>query len=407
MKGGEKLGLRDRFSKLLYRQVEKRGWFEDIFNNTIRYGGLYVNDENILESSDVYELLQDISNQMMLADIVVEDGQGNEIKNHPAVRTLRNPNNYLTGAEFIKLMTNTYLLQGEVFPVLDADQLHLANNVYTEIDDRLIEHYKIGGVEIPSFMIRHVKNMGTSHTNGVGLLQLGKNTLEGVMSAEKVLTDKYKKGGLLAFLLELDAHINPQNAAQSKLIKAILDQLEAIDESRSVKMIPLGKGYKIETLESPIDDQKTLAYLNVYKKDLGKYLGINVDTYTALIKSDLEKAMMYLHNKAVKPIMRNFEDHLSLLFFGKNSDKRIKFKINILDFVPYSTKTNIAYNMVRTMITSPDDSREMLGFQRLNTPESSKLYISKDLIAGEELGNATDDSLKGGDGNGKTGNEDI
>lgn len=401
------MGLRDRISNFLYRQVEKRGWVEDIFSSTIRYGGRYVNDENILESSDVYELLQDISNQMMLATIVVEDGQGNEIKNHPAIKTLQNPNSYLTGAEFIKLMTNTYLLQGEVFPVLDADQLHLANNVYTEIDDRLIEHYTIGGVEIPSFMIRHVKNMGTDHLKGVGLLQLGKNTLEGVMSAEKVLTDKYKKGGLLAFLLELDAHINPQNAAQSKLIKAILDQLEAIDESRSVKMIPLGKGYKIDTLESPIDDQKTLAYLNVYKKDLGKYLGINVDTYTALIKSDLEKAMMYLHNKAVKPIMKNFEDHLSLLFFGKNSDKRIKFKINILDFVPYSTKTNIAYNMVRTMITSPDDSREMLGFQRLNTPESSKLYISKDLIAGEELGNATDDSLKGGGNGEKQGNADI
>ncbi|WP_342432616.1 phage portal protein [Neobacillus sp. FSL H8-0543] len=401
------MGLKDRFSNFLYKQVEKRGWFEDIFSNTIRYGGRYVNDENILESSDVYELLQDISNQMMLAEIVMEDSEGNEIKNHPAVKTLRKPNNYLTGSEFIKLMTNTYLIQGEVFPILDGDRLHLANNVYTEIDDRLIEHFKIGGTDIPSFMIRHVKNMGTNHIKGVGLLQLGKNTLEGVMSAEKVLTEKYKKGGLLAFLLELDAHINPQNAAQSKLIKAILDQLEAIDESRSVKMIPLGKGYKIDTLESPIDDQKTLAYLNVYKKDLGKYLGVNVDTYTALIKADLEKAMMYLHNKAVKPIMKNFEDHLSLLFFGENSDKRIKFKINILDFVPYSTKTNIAYNMVRTMITSPDDSREMLGFSRLNTVESSKLYISKDLIAGEDLKKATDDSLKGGDGNGKKGSEDI
>ncbi|USK54378.1 phage portal protein [Cytobacillus solani] len=402
------MGLRDFFSNILYRQIEKRGWFEDIFSNTIRYGGKYINDENILESSDVYELLQDISNQVMLAEIVVEDSEGNEIRNHTAVKTLRNPNNYLTGSEFIKLMTNTYLLQGEVFPVRDGDRLHLAANVYTELDDRLIEHFNIGGEEIPGFMIRHIKNIGTNHLNGVGLMQLGKDTLEGVMSAEKVLTDKYKKGGLLAFLLELDAHINPQNAAQSKLIKAILDQLEAIDESRSVKMIPLGKGYKIETLESPIDDQKTLAYLNVYKKDLGKYLGINVDTYTALIKSDLEKAMMYLHNKAVKPIMKNFEDHLSLLFFGPNSDKRIKFKINILDFVTYSTKTNIAYNLVRTMITTPDDSRDMLGFQKLNSPESSKLYISKDLIAGEDLGNSTDDSLKGGDANGKEkGNEDT
>ncbi|MFJ7558372.1 phage portal protein [Bacillus thuringiensis] len=401
------MGLRDRFSNYLYRKLENRGLFDTILGNSIRYGGRYVSSDNILESSDVYELLQDISNQMMLAEIVVEDKEGKEIKDDFALKVLKNPNNYLTQSEFIKLMTNTYLLQGETFPVLDGDQLHLASNVYTELDDRLIEHFKVGGEEISSFMIRHVKNIGADHLKGKGILDLGKDTLEGVMSAEKTLTDKYKKGGLLAFMLKMDAHINPKNGAQSILIKAILDQLESIDESRSVKMIPLGKGYSIETLKSPLDDEKTLAYLNVYKKDLGKFLGINVDTYTALIKEDLEKSMMYLHNKAVRPIMKNFEDHLSLLFFGKNSDKRIKFKINILDFVTYSMKTNIAYNIVRTGITSPDNVADMLGFPKQNTPESQAIYISNDLT---EIGkkNATDDSLKGGDGNGKDkGNTDI
>lgn len=152
MKGVEKLGLRDRFSNFLFKQAEKRGLFEDIFNNTVRYGGRYAGDDNILESSDVYELLQDISNQMMLAEIVVEDKDGKEIKNDSALKVLKNPNNYLTQSEFIKLMTNTYLLQGEVFPVLDGDQLHLASNVYTELDDRLIEHFKLNGEEVPSFM---------------------------------------------------------------------------------------------------------------------------------------------------------------------------------------------------------------------------------------------------------------
>jgi HK97 family phage portal protein len=405
-KGGENLGLRDRFSNFLFRQIEKRGWLDD-YNRTIRYGGRYADNENILESSDVYELLQDISNQVMLAEILVEDRDGNEIRNDPALKVLKNPNNYLTGSEFIKLMTNTFLLQGEVFPLLNKDQLHIAANIQTELDEQLVEQFKIGvgGVTVPQTMIRHIKNIGTNHLRGVGILELGKNTLEGVMNAEKVLTDKYKKGGLLAFLLKLDAHINPQNAAQSKLIKAILDQLEAIDESRTVKLIPLGKGYSIDSLKSPIEDDKILAYLNVYKRDLGKFLNINVETYQALIKSDLEKAMMYLHNKAIRPIMKNFEDHLSLLFFGPNPDKRIKFKINILDFVPYSTKTNIGYNIVRTGITSPDNVADMLGFPKQNTPETQAVYISNDLSKiGEKK--ATDDSLKGGDDNKKEeGNE--
>ena len=407
MKGGETLGLRDIFSNYVMRQIEKRGLIEDIVSGSVRFGGVYVTNENILKSSDVYELMQDISNQVMLADLVIEDEHGNELKEHKVLKHLKRPNFYLTQSELIKLMINVYLLDGEVYPTYDGEQIHLASGVETKIDDRLIEHFKIGGTEIPQGMIRHIKNMGNDHLKGVGLKELGKNTLEGVMSAEKVLTDKYAKGGLMAFLLKLDAHINPNNGAQSKLINAVLDQLEQIDESRSVKMIPLGKGYSIETMKSPIDDDKTLAYLNVYKKDLGKFLGINVDTYTALMKSDLEKAMMYLHNKAVRPIMKNFEDHLSLLFFGQNHKLRIKFKINILDFVPYSTKTNIGYNIVRTGITSPDNVADMLGFPKQNTPETQAIYISNDLSKiGEK--NATDDSLKGGDEkNAEKGNENI
>ncbi|MEK5330267.1 phage portal protein [Lysinibacillus sp. FSL W8-0992] len=397
------MGIRDRFSGFLARQVEKRGLIEDSLGGSVRLNGWFANDENILHSSDVFELLQDISNQMALAQIVVEDQEtGKDITNHHVLKLLRNPNKYLTGTEFMKLMVNTYLVEGEIYPFYTGKEIHIVSNVDAELDSNLEEHFKINGTEIPSKMIRHIKNIGLNHLTGVGLKQLGKDTLEGVMSAEKVLTDKYKKGGILAFLLKLDAHINPKNGAQSILINSILDQLEGIDDSRTIKLIPLGKGYLIDELKSPIDDAKILSYLNVYKKDLGKFLNIDVETYRAMLKIDLEKAMMYLHNKAIKPIMQNFEDHLSLLFFGPNSNLRLKFKINILDFVSYSTKTNIAYNLVRTMVATPDDARdELLGFDRLFTEESMKLYISKDLIAGEEINKATDNSLKGGEEGGQ------
>lgn len=54
------------------------------------------------------------------------------------------------------------------------------------------------------------------------------------------------------------------------------------------------------------------------------------------------------------------------------------------------------------MVATPDDARdELLGFDRLFTEESMKLYISKDLIAGEDINKATDNSLKGGDEGGQ------
>lgn len=90
----------------------------------------------------------------------------------------------------------------------------------------------------------------------------------------------------------------------------------------------------------------------------------------------------------------------------------MEWKINILDFVPYSTKTNIGYNIVRTGITSPDNVAEMLGFPRQNTEATQAVYISNDLT---EIGKknaadnslTTEDDLKGGGKNEETGNSDI
>lgn len=406
--------LRDRISNAVFSFMEKRGYLEDIFGKTTRYGQRYVTDSSIMESSDVYELVQDISNQVALATPVVIGPDGQEIDNHFLLNILNNPNDYLTGFEFSKLETNTLLINGETFPLTDRDQLHLAYGVTTKINERLQEEFSMNGQDIPAQMIRHIKNIGTDSLKGAGIIDLAKNTLEGVLSAEKVLTDKYSKGGLLAFMLKLDAHINPNNSAQTQIVSKILDQLEGTqdDSNHTVKMIPLGKGYSIETLKSPVDDAAILNYLGVYKKDLGKFLGINVDTYQALMKSDIEKAMMYLHNKAIKPILKNKSDHYTALFFTPNSGYRVEWKINILDFVPYSTKTNIGYNIVRTGITSPDNVADMLGFPKQNTPETQAIYISNDLSRiGEKKATdnslPTSDDLKGGDGNEEEGNSNI
>lgn len=394
--------------------MEKRGALNDIYGRVSRYGMRYVSDDSIMESSDVYELVQDISNQVALAEPVVIGPDGKEVKNHHLLSILQKPNDYLTGFEFSKLETNTLLINGEVFPITDSDQLHLGYNIQTELDERLVEQFKMNGQTIPGPMIRHIKNVGVDALKGAGIIDLAKNTLEGVLSAENVLTDKYTKGGLLAFLLKLDAHINPNNSAQAKIVSKILDQLEDVQDenSHSVKMIPLGKGYSIETLKSPVDDAAIMNYLGVYKKDLGKFLGINVETYQSLMKTDIEKAMMYLHNKAVKPILKNKSEHYSALFFMPNSGYKVEWKINILDFVPYSTKTNIGYNIVRTGITTPDNVAEMLGFPKQDIPATQTVYISNDL---SDIGkkNATDnsltteDDLKGGDKNGEKGNSDV
>ena len=260
--------LRDRISNAVFSFMEKRGYLEDIFGKTTRYGQRYVTDNSIMESSDVYELVQDISNQVALATPVLIGPNGQELKDHFLLNILNNPNDYLTGFEFSKLETNTLLINGETFPLTDRDQLHLAYGVTTKINERLQEEFSMNGQDIPGQMIRHIKNIGTDSLKGAGIIDLARNTLEGVLSAEKVLTDKYSKGGLLAFMLKLDAHINPNNSAQTQIVAKILDQLEGTqdDNNHTVKMIPLGKGYSIETLKSPVDDAAILNLVSFIRR---------------------------------------------------------------------------------------------------------------------------------------------
>ena len=390
---------------MLVRNVKKNNRIKDIYSRDIGLSNLYADNDTILQSSDLYELIQDLSNQVALATPIIKDKEGNEIKDHSVLDVINKPNDYLTGFEFAKLEMNTFLAEGEVFTITDGEQLHIAYGVQTKLLSDLSIRYEMNGHVIPSVNIRHIKNIGTQGRKGVGIVDLAKNTLEAVLNAENVLTTKYIKGGLIAFLLKLDAHINPTNGTQSKLVNAILDQLEGTSDDNKIKMIPLGKGYSIETLKSPIEDDNILKYLGVYKKDVGKFLGINVETYQYLLKHDLEKAMMYIHNKVVKPYLKNKSDHYSALFFEPDSGYRIEWEINILDFVPYSTKTNIGYNIVRTGITSPDNVAEMLGFPRQNTEESTSIYISRDLMKiGEK--NATDDSLPGNEKEKNKGGDD-
>lgn len=375
----------------------------DLFNNSFFNFGTYVNDDNILSSSDTYYLLKLISDQVALANFIVEDESGKDIYTGQAAKVLKqlnNPNDYLTSYEFKKLLVNVYLLRGEVFLFHEGAQLHILDNVYAEMTNFGYEKYSLGGQGIPRYMIRHIKNIGVNHLKGVGLLDLARETLEGVMNAEKALTDKYKKGGLMAFLLKLEAHLSPMNANQNKTVKKILDQLEDIKDSGKTKLIPLGKGYEIEALESPVDDEKTLQYLSIYKKDLGKYFGLDKELLDKLEEKDMEQAMMKLFTSCLKPIFKNIEEHLTALLLGEDSGLKIKFRHDLLDFVGIKTKTEIAYNLVRTMIATPDDARKMLGWDPLNTEESSKLYVSKDLVGIDRLHEEAANALKGGEDDG-------
>ena len=54
--------IRDRISNGIYSFMEKRGMIEDIYNRSSNFNRRLVTDDSILESSDVYELVQDISN---------------------------------------------------------------------------------------------------------------------------------------------------------------------------------------------------------------------------------------------------------------------------------------------------------------------------------------------------------
>ncbi|MGX7135968.1 phage portal protein [Enterococcus thailandicus] len=389
------MGIRSWIAQKRNQRLNKK-----LFGSSILAGQVVLGDETILSSSDVYHYLLAISNMIACAKWEVEDEDGVNLIDDNVKKVLRKPNGYLTGFEFRRLLVNVYLLQGEAFVVKDNNQLHIMSGITPEITDQGIKVFKYDGHTLYQNEVCQIKNIGLSSNYGSGLMDLARNTLEGVMNAEKAITDKYKKGGLLAYLLKLDTHLSPKNTLQNQMVKLIQDTLEEIPDEGKTVIIPLSKGYNIEGFESPVQDEKILEYLNVYKPELAKFLGFDPDAYNALLKVDLEKAAIYLKSFVVDPIIQNICEHLTFLFYGADSDKRINLNVDIKKYLTMSQKITNVQGLLRSMVYTPDDGRRDLNVDALNTDESTRLYASKDLVGLDDLAELNQSKMKEGDSTG-------
>lgn len=386
------MGIRSWIAQKRNQRLNKK-----LFGSSILAGQVVLGDETILSSSDVYHYLLAISNMIACAKWEVEDEDGVNLIDDNVKKVLRKPNGYLTGFEFRRLLVNVYLLQGEAFVVKDNNQLHIMSGITPEITDQGIKVFKYDGHTLYQNEVCQIKNIGLSSNYGSGLMDLARNTLEGVMNAEKAITDKYKKGGLLAYLLKLDTHLSPKNTLQNQMVKLIQDTLEEIPDEGKTVIIPLSKGYNIEGFESPVQDEKILEYLNVYKPELAKFLGFDPDAYNALLKVDLEKAAIYLKSFVVDPIIQNICEHLTFLFYGADSNKRINLNVDIKKYLTMSQKITNVQGLLRSMVYTPDDGRRDLNVDALNTDESTRLYASKDLVGLDDLAELNQSKMKEGD----------
>ncbi|GMC02362.1 phage portal protein [Enterococcus thailandicus] len=389
------MGIRSWIAQKRNQRLSK-----ELLGSSILSGQIVLGDETILSSSDVYHYLLAISNMIACAKWEIEDENGVNFVDDNVKKVLRKPNGYLTGFEFKRLLVNVYLLQGEAFIVKDNNQLHIMKGITPEITDQGVKIFKYDGYTLYQNEVCQIKNIGLSSNYGSGLMDLARNTLEGVMNAEKALTDKYKKGGLLAYLLKLDTHLSPKNTLQTSMVKMIQDTLEEIPDEGKTVIISLSKGYNIEGFESPVQDEKILEYLNVYKPELAKFLGFDPDAYNALLKVDLEKAAIYLKSFVVDPIIQNICEHLTFLFYGADSDKRINLNVDIKKYLTMSQKITNVQGLLRSMVYTPDDGRRDLNVDALNTDESTRLYASKDLVGLDDLAELNQSKMKEGDSTG-------
>lgn len=399
MKGGEKLKLLERMATWYINRSYKRSKSYAL-GSSILSGQVSLGDDNILSSSDVYHYMNAISNMFACGKWEIENQDGTNIENRSLLKLLNHPNGYLSGFEFKKLLSNVYLLNGEAFVVKDEHQLHLIKNIQPEITDEAVKVFKYNGHTLHQNEVCQIKNMGVSLNEGVGIIELARETMEGVLNGEKTLTDKYKKGGLLAYLLKLETHLSPKNTLQNEMVEKIQDLLSEIQDEGKTVIIPLSKGYSIEGFESPVDDEKILKYLSVYKPELAKFFGFNPDAYNALLKNDLEKAAIYLKSFVVDPFLQNVCEHLTSLLFGEDSENRVNLVIDIKKYLTMSQKITNTSNLIRSSAYRPDDGRLDLGLEALNTEESTRLYASKDLISLEDLGDLNQSKMKEGDGTG-------
>lgn len=349
---------------------------------------------NVLQIPAIWECVNKITRSMsgLPVDIlrrVDDDGNTERITSGPMYDLLnRQPNAYMTPADFLKTITLNYLIHGNAYVRIDkargADYIAALTplnpeQVTTEYENgRVIYKYYSENDEVIKYSsadIMHWKGIGNGLV-GLSTVDFASTTLTEAVSAQDASIEIFRNKGKLNGIL----------AAETPLLnkKQTDDFLDRFGEMKNADLgMPLlPAGFKFQPVSLSPAETQLLSTREFIVKEFSRWFGIPYGLLTGE-GGDLVELSNYFYETTVLPMCIELEQviHQKII---KDPDIHVKFRTSILKRMSDQTRVSMQTSYVQNGLRTRNELRREDGLGRIEGAD--ELTAQNNLYPLDKLG---------------------
>lgn len=349
---------------------------------------------NVLQIPAIWECVNKITRSMsgLPVDIlrrIDDDGNTERITSGPMYDLLnRQPNAYMTPADFLKTITLNYLIHGNAYVRIDkargADYIAALTplnpeQVTTEYENgRVIYKYYSENDDVIKYSsadIMHWKGIGNGLV-GLSTVDFASTTLTEAVSAQDASIEIFRNKGKLNGIL----------AAETPLLnkKQTDDFLDRFGEMKNadlgMPLLPAGFKFQPVTL-SPAETQ-LLSTREFIVKEFSRWFGIPYGLLTG-DGGDLVELSNYFYETVILPMCIELEQVIQQKII-KDPDIHVKFRTSILKRMSDQTRVSMQTSYVQNGLRTRNELRREDGLGRIEGAD--ELTAQNNLYPLDKLG---------------------
>lgn len=349
---------------------------------------------NVLQIPAIWECVNKITRSMsgLPVDIlrrVDDDGNTERITSGPMYDLLnRQPNAYMTPADFLKTITLNYLIHGNAYVRIDkargADYIAALTplnpeQVTTEYENgRVIYKYYSENDEVIKYSsadIMHWKSIGNGLV-GLSTVDFASTTLTEAVSAQDASIEIFRNKGKLNGIL----------AAETPLLnkKQTDDFLDRFGEMKNADLgMPLlPAGFKFQPVSLSPAETQLLSTREFIVKEFSRWFGIPYGLLTG-DGGDLVELSNYFYETTILPMCIELEQVIQQKII-KDPDIHVKFRTSILKRMSDQTRVSMQTSYVQNGLRTRNELRREDGLGRIEGAD--ELTAQNNLYPLDKLG---------------------
>lgn len=349
---------------------------------------------NVLQIPAIWECVNKITRSMsgLPVDIlrrIDDDGNTERVTSGPMYDLLnRQPNAYMTPADFLKTITLNYLIHGNAYVRIDkargADYIAALTplnpeQVTTEYENgRVIYKYYSENDDVIKYSsadIMHWKGIGNGLV-GLSTVDFASTTLTEAVSAQDASIEIFRNKGKLNGIL----------AAETPLLnkKQTDDFLDRFGEMKNADLgMPLlPAGFKFQPVSLSPAETQLLSTREFIVKEFSRWFGIPYGLLTG-DGGDLVELSNYFYETTILPMCIELEQVIQQKII-KDPDIHVKFRTSILKRMSDQTRVSMQTSYVQNGLRTRNELRREDGLGRIEGAD--ELTAQNNLYPLDKLG---------------------